>query len=289
MQPGVYNSSLTWVLSLVVLLASITPASSDDKISSVLFVKDSLTAPKQEVSIEGRLVSEGIGGDNGLGGEPIELIVGKKVAATGMTGGDGKVFLSYTPTIQGVVPITLRVGNSPRVAKSEGHANLAVWERRHPIIVVDIAALMEDAHSGGPLGGIIRSKLSERKPLPDAADELEKLTRFYYGALYVLSSVSGADSFRTTSEAQEWLKANNFPAGYVVVLPHGDDALGTKLDEWNKAGWTTIKTGIVRSRDLAESFIRRRLEAVMVPEPAKGDVPRKAKVAKDWKEVRKKL
>jgi len=28
---------------------------------------------------------------------------------------------------------------------------------------------------------------------------------------------------------------------------------------------------------------------VMVPEPAKGEIPRKAKVAKEWKDVRKKM
>ena len=32
-----------------------------------------------------------------------------------------------------------------------------------------------------------------------------------------------------------------------------------------------------------------RLGAVMVPEPAKGEAPRKAKVAKEWKDVRKRL
>ena len=32
-----------------------------------------------------------------------------------------------------------------------------------------------------------------------------------------------------------------------------------------------------------------RLDAVMVPEPAKGEAPRKAKVAKEWKDVRKRM
>jgi len=55
------------------------------------------------------------------------------------------------------------------------------------------------------------------------------------------------------------------------------------------AGWTQLKTGIGRTKVFAESFLQRRLEAVMVPEPAKGEAPRKAKVAKEWKEVRKKM
>jgi hypothetical protein len=55
------------------------------------------------------------------------------------------------------------------------------------------------------------------------------------------------------------------------------------------AGWTTVKIGIGRTKTFAEAFLQRRLEAVIVPEPKKGAAPRKAKVAKDWKEVRKKL
>jgi hypothetical protein len=65
--------------------------------------------------------------------------------------------------------------------------------------------------------------------------------------------------------------------------------MGDKLDELHAAGWKTLKTGIGRSKAFAEAFLQRRLEAVIVPEPAKGEVPRKAKVAKEWKEVRKKL
>jgi hypothetical protein len=44
-----------------------------------------------------------------------------------------------------------------------------------------------------------------------------------------------------------------------------------------------------RTKAFAEAFLQRRLDAVMVPEPAKGEVPRKAKVAKEWKDVRKKM
>jgi hypothetical protein len=44
-----------------------------------------------------------------------------------------------------------------------------------------------------------------------------------------------------------------------------------------------------RTKVFADAFLQRRLDAVMVPEPAKGKAPRKAKVTKEWKEVRKKL
>jgi hypothetical protein len=100
---------------------------------------------------------------------------------------------------------------------------------------------------------------------------------------------SGADGFAISTETRTWLETHKFPRGLVLTLPAGEEALGTKIDELHEAGWKTIKTGIGRSKAFVETFLRRRLEAIVIPEPSKGDVPRKAKVAKDWKEVRKKL
>ena len=125
--------------------------------------------------------------------------------------------------------------------------------------------------------------------MPESSDEIVKLTQFYYRVIYVVTSPTGRDGFQATTEAREWLKTNKFPTGYVMTLPPDSQALGAKVDEFHAEGWKTIKIGIGRSKAFAEAFLQRRLEAVIVPEPAKGDVPRKAKVAKDWKEVRKKL
>jgi hypothetical protein len=90
-------------------------------------------------------------------------------------------------------------------------------------------------------------------------------------------------------EAREWLETHKFPAGYVLPLSPDAKALGDKIDEFHEVGWKTVKIGIGRSKAFAEAFLQRRLDAIMVPEPTKGDVPRKAQVAKDWKDVRKKL
>jgi hypothetical protein len=126
--------------------------------------------------------------------------------------------------------------------------------------------------------------------MPDAAEELGKLTQFYYNVLYVVTqdkAVSRND--QVNAQARQWLKDQKFPVGHILVLPSGPEAFGAKLDELHAAGWKTIKLGVGRTKAFAEAFLQRRLEAVMVPEPAKGDAPRKAKVAKEWKEVRKKL
>jgi hypothetical protein len=261
-----------------------------DKISGSLTVHDSLSSPNQPATIVATLIQTGLLTETGLGGEPIELLVAGNVVATAMTGGDGRAFLSYTPKAKGVVPFIVRVGTTPRVALSEDGANLVVWERRSPIIAVEVAALMVDVAGQGPIMIWAGKEVEGRRPMPDAAEELSKLTQFYYNVLYVVSLNKGSGhSDQANAQARQWLKDHKFPVGYILVLPSDPEAFGAKLDELNAAGWKTLKTGIGRTKVFAEVFLQRRLEAVMVPEPAKGEVPRKAKVAKEWKEVRKKM
>ncbi|HSB45097.1 MAG TPA: hypothetical protein VLD60_08800 [Nitrospira sp.] len=281
-----YLSRRALFLSFVIVILSACAAAATDKAAATLLVKDGLTSPNQPVTVDAKLVANGLLTNSALGGEPLQLLVDGKVVAMAMTGGDGKASLSYMPKAQGVMPLQIRLGNSPRVAPTEGQGHLAVWERRNPILVVEMAALMQEPV---PLPAVGLKIESERKPLPDAAEELGKLTQFYYRVIYALPSLTGVDSFRATVEAREWLKTHKFPLGYVLVLPPGEGALGNKIDELRAAGWTTLKVGIGRTKPFAEAFLQRRLDAVIVPEPAKAETPRKAKVAKDWKEVRKKL
>ncbi|MBS0150956.1 MAG: hypothetical protein JSR31_08440 [Nitrospira sp.] len=259
-----------------------------EKSSAVIFVKDALTAPGQTATIEAKLVSKHLMLIAALGGEPLELVADEKVVAKALTGGDGRAFLIYTPKTQGLASVQVRVGNSPRVDQAEGHANLAVWEKRQPILMIELSSLFEERTPSRvpPIGVAFES---ERKPMPGAADELGKLTQFYYKVIYVVTSNTKMDGFQVGAEARDWLKRHKFPTGTVLTLPADANALGVKIDEFHEAGWRTVKIGIGRSKAFAEAFIQRRLEAILVPEPVKGDVPRKAKVAKDWKEVRKKL
>ena len=198
--------------------------------------------------------------------------------------------MTYHPRAQGVIPIQVRVGRSPRVLPTEGQANLVAWERRNPILAIEVAALMEARKGENPLSGIGSVLESERAPMPDAADELAKLTQFHYRVMYVATVQStNADGLLATAEIRAWLTRHKFPPGYIVVLPPGESVWGAKIDEMHGAGWKSLKTGIGRSKAFAEAFLQRRLEAVVISDSATGEVPRKAAVAKDWKEVRKKL
>jgi hypothetical protein len=279
------------LLTLLFLWTASTILSAADKILGTLTVHDSLTAPNQSATIEVTLTGRSLATEAGLGGEPIELLIAGKVVATAMTGSDGRAVLSYTPKAKGAVPFTVRVGTASKVALVEVGGNLAVWERRSPIMAVEMTALMEDAVGQGPTVTWPGKETEGRHPMPNAAEELGKLTQFYYNLLYVVTQdkIVGSTADQVNTQARQWLEDQKFPVGHILVLPSDPAALGAKLDELHAAGWKTLKVGIGRTRAFAEAFLQRRLEAVMVPEPAKGEVPRKAKVAKEWKDVRKKM
>jgi hypothetical protein len=279
---GLFTIFLFWTAT--------TFLSAAEKTSGTLTVHDSLTAPNQPVTIEATLIQKGPLTETGLGGEPLELLVAGKVVASAMTGGDGRAFLSYTPKAKGSVPFTVRVGTTPRVAVVEASANLAVWEHRSPVMAVEMVSLMEDVVGQGPAMTFPGKVAESRRPMTDAASELGKLTQFYYNVIYVMTEnkLEGTND-QVGAQARQWLKDQKFPVGHIIVLPSSSEALGAKLDELHAAGWKTLKIGVGRTKAFAEAFLQRRLDAVMVPEPAKGEAPRKAKVAKEWKEVRKKM
>ena len=284
--PSVRTTALVF---LVLFLTIAAPIPAVEKITPTVLVKDSLTAPHQQTTIEAKLFAKGLLKDSPLGGEPVELLVKGIVSATAMTGGDGRAFLSFSPKGKDILPIQVRTGGSPRVSSAEGEAHLVVWERRTPILMVELTALMEDVHAETPVSRLVPRIDPEARPIADAADELGKLTQFYYGVIYVVTVPAGADVFVPSVEARTWLSTHKFPRGFVLALSGGEDALGAKIDELHQAGWKSAKTGIGRSKAFAETFLKRRLEAIIVPEPPVGEVPRKGKVAKDWKDVRKKL
>lgn len=121
-------------------------------------------------------------------------------------------------------------------------------------------------------------------------EELGKLTQFYYNVPYVVTEAKAVGlNDEVNGQARQWLKEKKFPVGHILLLPSDPEAFGAKLDEMHAAGWKTLKIGVGRTKAFAEAFLQCRLEAVMVPEPAKGEAPREAKVAKEWNDVRKKL
>ena len=277
------------LFAILLFLTATTVLFAAEKISWTLSVHDCLTFPNQPATIEATLVRKGLLAEASPGGEPIELLVAGKVVGTSKTDGNGRAILSYTSKAKGVIPFTVRVGATSSIAVTEAGANLVVWERRSPMMAVEMASLMEDAVQG-PAVTLPGKEAEGRHPMLDAAVELGRLTQFYYNVVYVMTenkAVGTNDQVNT--QARQWLKEQNFPVGHIVVLSSNPEAFGAKLDELHAAGWTTLKIGVGRTKAFAEAFLQRRLDAVMVPEPAKSEAPRKARVAKEWKDVRKKI
>jgi hypothetical protein len=279
---GFLTLLLFWAVPVILCAA--------EKIPGTLTVHDSLTAPNQLATIEATLTGKSLRTEIPLGEEPIELLIAGDVVATAMTDGKGRAFLSYIPKVKGSIPFTVRVGTASSVAVAEAGANLAVWERRSPIMAVEMVSLIEAPTAQGPNVTLSGKDAEGKHPMPDAANELGKLTQFYYNVLYVVTEDKAIGTHDlVNAQARQWLLDHKFPVGYILVLPSDPAAFGAKLDELHAAGWTTLKIGVGRTKAFAEAFLQRRLDAVMVPEPAKGEAPRKAKVAKEWKDVRKKI
>jgi len=278
------------VLLLLPLSPVLEEADAAGKVAGTLSLRDALTAPGRPVRIEARLVRAGILGQTGLGGEQLEFTVEGKKAGTAMTGGDGRAFLEYTPRRRGHYAVKVRLPQSQRVESSEASATVACWERRRPMLLVEFAALTEDTKA--PLVPLPPLPLEfgrrdRPSPAPDAADELNRLARFYYNVIYLVGGGDG--EIGDLGEVRAWLQDHKFPVGFSLTLPPGRAQLTPIIEDLRADGWDNLKAGIGRTRGFAEVLVAQRMEVVIVPEPDRGELPDKAQVAKNWKEVRAKL
>jgi hypothetical protein len=285
--------SLAIAAAIACVISSVSVAFSEagasDKVTGKLSVGDALTMPGRPVLMEATLVYDSLLKQTGIGGELIEFLVKGKKIGTAMTGGDGRARLEYTPRMRGSEPVTVRLGQSTRVEASEATATLFAWERRRPILLVESAALIEPADAplapirlpAGKIGSV-----SLPVPQPHAVEELSRLTEYFFNVVYVcragLQDI-GPDEFKN------WIRQHGFPSGLVIRTGPGKEALAALIDDLKRQGWDNVKSGVGRTKEFAEALVEHRIEAVMVPEPDRGEVPKKVYAVKGWKEVRKKL
>jgi hypothetical protein len=282
----------TYVMLLSILLLVCPIASSAaEKVTAKVSVPDALTRPDRPVKLEARLIQQGLLARTGLGGEQLEYIVGGKKVGIAMTGGDGRAFLEYTPRMRGNLSMTVRVVESPRVASAEGMGTLFSWERRRPILLVEVTSLREEPKTPivpliplPPLPGGRTTPPISPSPAPDAAEELKRLTDFYFNVIYVTNHSGTGES----DDVREWLHTHGFPPGPMEITRTGDGALTTMIERLRADGWDNVKAGIGRTRDFAEGLVAQRLDVVIVSEREREQLPKKAQVANGWKDVRKK-
>lgn len=277
------------VLSVTLLilwsLTGPSPLPAADKTAGQLTVRDALGMPGKPLRIEARLAKEGLLNRMGLGGEQLELLLGEEKIGQAMTGGDGRAFFEQVCRHRGSRTMTVRLAGKARVDSPEAVGTMACWEKRRPVLLVDLAALVKPRPSGFP-GPALSLPLEPSRPEPesDAAEELKRLTEYFFNVAYL--------NWPETEEASAgwpaWLREQHFPTGPVIEVERGPAGLEALLDRLKSEGWENVKSGIGRTKAFAETLVNRRLEVVVVP--AREETwPRRARVAKDWKEVRKKL
>ena len=253
-----------------------------EKGQGILTVHDALTLPNHLVRIEAQLGGKAPEGSSPWSGVGLHLSIDGKPVATAKTNESGHASFDYLAKMRGTYAVTVSVDDAASVAADNSDATLCVWERRRPIILVELAALIQPA-APASTGTAVELSL---QPVPDAAEELSRLTQYYYNVVYVTGGEQSSAESAAIGNVRRWLESHKFPPGFVAPSSEG---LGATLDTFKQRGWATMKTGIVRTRSSAEMLLQHRFEVVVVPELPKGEMPRKAKAAKEWKDVRKKL
>lgn len=284
-------SMLTWFYVAIVLLmlpALGSDARAAEKVAATLLVSDILSMPGQSIKLEAQLRRDAVLTRGGLGGEKLEFFLQGKKIGTALTGGDGRAFLEATPKMRGNQTIMVRLTSSPRVQDVEGTGLLASWERRRPILFVDIMALMQERQTLPELLPSLSLNVGGQNlgvPDTDAAHELKKLGEFYYNVIYL--NRAGNVKFE---EAREWLRSHQFPSSLTKSLKPGRLALDSLINDLKEGGWDNLDAGIGRTPEFAEALVEHRIRAVIFPLSGQEDkFPKRAVLVEKWKDVRKNL
>lgn len=276
---------IVWSIFIGLLLIPGTIAA-QDKVKGHLIVEDVLARPGTSVRLKAWFIEKGLLGNKGLGGETITFTVQGQHAGTALTGGDGRAFLEFKTHMRGNHKVVATVESSPRVESVEGEGNLASWERRRPILLVDCAVLVQ-GDASNPLSAlpVVGSLGDLGKPQENAAHALSKLAEFYYNVIYVHERQGMA-----LHETREWLRQHEFPVGITRMVPQESKALLAFMEKLKEGGWDNLEAAIGRTLEFARTLVKKRVKTVIFPDPReKKKYPRRAKIVNSWKEVRKQL
>lgn len=254
----------------------------DAKITGRLVVEDVLARPNTPAMLLARLVQDGPAGVTGLGGETIEFVVQGQRAGTALTDKDGHASLEFKTHMRGNHKIVANVETSSKVTASSGIGNFASWERRKPILFVDVVTLLK-SEDGTMLSSFNTSTPGE--PDADAPHELTMLGEFYFNIIYLLRGNDG-----DVEHLRDWLKSSKFPPGITRKVQVGSEGLLAFIALLKEGGWDHVEAGVGQSKGFADTLVKNRIKAVIFPDPSKNEkFPRRAKIVSKWKDVRKHL
>ncbi len=272
------------LLGLLCFLGEGTPVWAD---KVTLYVTDALTIPSQSVQLQARL-TEGEGRmARGLPEEELEFLVQGRPVGRGTTDEDGWARIDFTPKMRGNLQVLVKRITAAKAEAIQAKGQLLSWERRRPILLIDLAVLVKPGMGNEPALPEMDSNAGGYKGTPQegASLELGKLAQYYYNLVYL--DLTGKQELEAI---QVWLRKHQFPPGRIQILPRSSSALPDLLEQLHEEGWENVSGGIGQTVTFAEVLVKNRLQAVILTDSdKKGEFPRRAILLPDWSRVRRYL
>jgi len=275
------------IVSLVALCGALSTWVGSEERAIELYVTDVLTFPSRPVQLQARLTEHRPEGDQGIPEEPVEFFLQGRALGKATTDSQGWARLEFAPQMRGNLKLRVRWATAAKAEVVEGRGVLLSWERRRPILLIDLAVLGE---------GELETKLPPPELFPDpglilgephaaAPVELSKLSKFYYNLVYVDQTGKGR-----LEAIQSWLRKQQFPPGMIRILPQTATSLHDLLLTLKEEGWENISGGIGQTADFADTLVKNRLQTIILPRPDTNErFPRRAIILNDWSRVRRHL
>jgi hypothetical protein len=276
--------TLSWALGLLVMAMGLNASLAQ---AAALSVTDGLTSPGKHIQLQARLTNPEAEGEIGLPDQALEFIVHGRPVGQAKTDAQGWARIDFAPSMRGNLSIVVKVVTPSKVDAIEGKGVLLSWERRRPILLIDLAVVVagELVRDPPPPELYQDPGLMLGEAHPAAAAELGKLAEFYYNLVYL--DLTGRGHLE---DLQDWLREHQFPPGMIRILPQTPTALTELIHDLKAEGWEKVSGGIGRTADFAEVLVQNRLQTVILPLPQAQDrFPRRAIVLNDWSRVRRHL
>lgn len=277
-----------WVVfAVAVLCGGLTTGVGSEERTIELYLTDALTFPSRPVQLEARLMEHRLDGDHGLPKEPVEFFIQGRPLGQVMTDSEGWARLEFAPKMRGNLSLKASWATATKAEMVEGQGVLLSWERRRPMLLVDLAVLVEGELNTEPPPpelfpdpGLVLGAPSKAAPA-----ELRKLAKFYYNLVYVDLTGKGR-----VEVIQSWIRKHEFPPGMIRTLPVTSDALLKVLGSLKEEGWENVSGGIGRTAAFAEVLVKNRLKTIILPLAGKDErFPRRTIILNDWSRVRRHL
>lgn len=274
-------------LFLVSLLAGAGYAA-DGGTNARLIVEDVMIHPGKPAVLQARLVRDGPLGEKGLPGETIRFEVQGQKAGVAVTGKDGRAKLEFISHMRGNQVIKGIVEPSGNVQHAEGIGNFASWERRRPLLLVELETVLKQHDSLQHLTS--SASFQQTIQALGAADEhapseLTKLGAYYYNIIYLYRGEPiHRDAIRI------WLQDHHFPPGITKIVKPGAASLLEFIASIKAQGWDNIEAGVGLTKEFAETLGKNRIAAVILQSaPSNEKFPRRTKFVPAWEKIRRYL